>query len=149
MAAKNVARMERIGADGCAATAAGGTEMVQSLEVAAFAFPVADRVVHKLEIAHAAKIGDWEDGLEHSLQPDVLPLVGQKVHLQKPLVRVFLNFNQVRNRDRGLDLGKINALGGGPVIVSIHSFTPDGRIAKAKKLRLTVQCQRRAGKRRL
>jgi hypothetical protein len=86
MMAEYVARVERVRADGGATTAAGRPQMVQPLEVAALAFPVADRVIDELQIAHAAKIRDREDAVEHGLQADVLALIRQQVHLQKPLV---------------------------------------------------------------
>ena len=120
---------------------------MQPLQVAALALPVADRIIDELQLADAAKIRDRKDGVENGLQTDVFALVGQQVHLQEPLVRLLLNLDQVRNRNRGLDFGKINSLGGGAVILNIHSYTPDGRTAKAKKLRLTAQNQRRPGRR--
>ena len=40
---------------------------------------------------------------------------GQQVHLQEALVGLLLDLDQVRDRDRGLDLGKINSLAGGAV----------------------------------
>ena len=86
MVAENVAGVERVGADGGAATAAGGTQVVQPFQVAALAFPVADRVIDELQIAHAAKIGNRKDAVEDGLQADVLALIRQQVHLQKPLV---------------------------------------------------------------
>ena len=86
MMTENVAGVERVCADGGAATAAGGAQVMQPFQVAALAFPVADRVIDELEIAHAAKIGDREHAVEHGLQADVLALIGQQVHLQKPLV---------------------------------------------------------------
>ena len=113
--AKHVARMERIGLDGRAASriAAGRAQVVQAFEVAALALPVADRVVDELELAQAAEIGDREDGLENTLQSGVLALARQQVHLQEPLVRLLLDFDQVRNRDRGLDLREVNSFAGG------------------------------------
>src|ERR1035437_214982 len=84
--AQNVAGVERVRADGGPTTAAGRPQMVQPLEVAALAFPVADRVIDELQIAHAAKIRDREHAIEHGLQADVLALIRQQVHLQKPLV---------------------------------------------------------------
>ena len=121
MVAENVAGVERIGADGGAATAAGGAQVVQTFQVAALALPVADRVIDELQLADAAEIGDRKDRVENGLQADVVALVGQQVHLQKALVRVLLNLDQVRDRDRGLDFGKINSLGSSAVMLSIHS----------------------------
>src|SRR5438046_8106684 len=147
MAAQDVAGMERVRADGGPATAAGGTEVMQPLQVAALAFPVADRIIHKFQIADAAKIRDGKYRVEYGLQADVLALVGQQVHLQKPLIGIPLYFDQVRDRYGGLNFGKINSLGGSAVVLNIHSYTPDGRTAKAKKLRLTAQSQKRPARR--
>jgi len=86
--AKHVARVERISAYGRAAlrVAAGGTQMVQPFQVAALALPVADGIIHKLELAHAAKVGDRENRVEHRLQACIFPLVGKQVHLQEALI---------------------------------------------------------------
>src|SRR5579864_841895 len=116
--------MKRVGADGGSARriAAGRAQMMQPFQVAALALPVADRVVDKFQLAHAAKIGDRKDRVENRLQPRVFPLVGKQVHLQEPLVRLLLNLDQVRNRNRGLDLGKVHSLGGGAIMLTIHSL---------------------------
>ena len=74
MVAEDVAGVERVGADGGAAVATGGTEVVQAFEVAALALPVADGIVHELEIADASEIRDGEDGIKDGLQPHILPL---------------------------------------------------------------------------
>jgi hypothetical protein len=103
MAAQNVARVERVRADGGAAIAAGGAEVVQTFQVAALALPVADRIIDEFEIAHAAKIGYRKDGIEHGLQADVFALIGQQIHLQEPLVRLLLHLDQVRDRNRSLN----------------------------------------------
>src|ERR1039458_215672 len=86
MMAQDVAGVERVGADGGAATAAGRPQVVQPLEVTALAFPVADGIIDELQIAHAAKIRDREHAIEHGLQADVLALIRQQVHLQEALV---------------------------------------------------------------
>src|SRR5438093_6504668 len=111
--------MKRIGADSGAAgrVAAGGAEVVQAFQVAALAFPVADGVIHELELAHAAKIGNRKNGIEYSLQARVVPFIGKKIHLQKALVRTLLHLDQIRDRDGGLDLRKVNSLGGCAVVV--------------------------------
>src|SRR2546429_9878096 len=44
--------------DRSSAVAAGGAQVVQTLQVAALALPVADRVVHELELRHFAEILD-------------------------------------------------------------------------------------------
>src|SRR6185437_11226087 len=58
---KHVTGMERVGDDHMAAVRAGGTQMVQTLEVAAFALPVADGIIDKLQLRHVAKISDREN----------------------------------------------------------------------------------------
>ena len=103
MAAQNVASVERVGADGRAAIAAGGTEMVQTFQVAALALPVADRIVDEFEIAYTTKIGNREDGIKNGLQADVFALIGQQIHLQEPLVRLLLYLDQVGDRNRSLN----------------------------------------------
>ena len=112
MVAEDVAGVERIGLDGGAASrvAAGGTQVVQPFQVAALALPVADRIIDEFQLADAAEIGDREDGSENRLQTDVVALVRQQIHLQKPLVRILLDFDQIRDRNRSLDLGEINPL---------------------------------------
>ena len=121
MVAEDVARVERVGADGGAAIPAGGAQVVQPLQVAALALPVADGIVHEFQVADAAEVRNREHRVEHRLQTDVLALVGQKIHLQKTLVGRLLNLNQVRNRNGGLDLGEIHSFGGGAVMLIIHS----------------------------
>ncbi len=114
MVAENVAGVERIGLDGGAAgrVAAGGPEVMQTLQVAALALPVADRIIDEFQLADAAEIGNREDGSENRLQADIVALIRQKIHLQELLVRILLDFDQIRNRNRSLDFGKINSLGG-------------------------------------
>src|SRR5712692_3689628 len=106
--------MKRIRADGCAATrvAASRAEVVQAFQVAALALPVADRVIHELELAHAAKIGNRKNGIEYSLQARVVPFIREKIHLQKALIGTLLHFDQIRDRDGRLDFRKVNSLGG-------------------------------------
>ena len=103
--AQHIADMERIGFDGGAAAwiAAGGTQMVQPLQVAALALPVSDGVIDELELAQPAKVGDRKHGVEHALQAGIFPLAGKQVHLQKPLVRFLLNLDQIRDRDGSFD----------------------------------------------
>ena len=112
--AEDVARMERIGLDRGAAR---GFRQVdrrwcRPFQIAALAFPVADGIIDELQLADAAEIGNREDRSENRLQTDVFTLVRQKIHLQELLVRILLHFDQIRNRDRSLDFGKINSLGG-------------------------------------
>src|SRR6266849_4123377 len=75
--------------------------------MAALALPVADREVHELKLRDVAKVGNRKHRLKHRLQPGVVALTGQAVHLQETLVRALLDFNQVGNLDGGWNLGKI------------------------------------------
>ena len=68
--------------------------------------------------------------LEDRLQPDVFPLGGQAIHLKKPFVRFLLNLDQVRDRDGGVDLGKVNALAIDVLGQAVHSMT-SGLVARA------------------
>src|SRR5215470_11020457 len=49
-------------------------QVVQAFQVAALALPVADAVVHELELRNVAKIADRKDGLKHRLQAAVIAL---------------------------------------------------------------------------
>jgi hypothetical protein len=94
--------------------------MMQAFEIAALALPVADGVVDELELADAAEIGNGKYGTENGLQAGIFPFIGKQVHLQEALVRILLNLNKVRNRDRSFDFGKINSLDGGGAVLNIH-----------------------------
>jgi hypothetical protein len=100
----------RIGDERVAAADARLAQVVQARQPAALALPVPDRVLDELERRVLAEVADREDRLEHRLQPGVLALGGQPVHLQEALVRLLLDLDQVRDRDRGLDLGEVDAL---------------------------------------
>ena len=95
--------------------------MVQALQVAALALPVADGVVDELQLAEAAKIGDREYALEHALEPGVVALLRQQVHLQEPLVGFFLDLDQVRDRDSCFNLRKIDSLASSAVFGGRHA----------------------------
>ena len=73
-------------------------------QAAALAFPVADRVLDELQRAVLPQVGDREDALEHRLQPGVLAVRREHAHLQEALVGVLLDLDEVRDRDRGVDL---------------------------------------------
>ena len=85
-------------------------EVVQADEPAALALPVPDRVLDELERRVLAEVADREDRLEDRLQPRILALRGEQVHLQEALVGLPLNLDEVRNGDGGLDLRKVFAL---------------------------------------
>ena len=107
LAAEHVAGMERIGNDGVAAILASGAQVMQALQVAALALPVADGVVHKLQLRDVAEIRDRKHRLKNRLQAAVVALAGQTIHLQEAIVGTLLHFDQVRNLDGCWNLGKI------------------------------------------
>src|SRR6202158_1567242 len=83
---------------------------MQTLEVAALAFPVSDRVVHKIQLRQAAEVLNRKHRSEYRLQAAVFALGRKQIHLQKSLIGILLNLDQVRNLNRAPDLGKIQAL---------------------------------------
>ena len=99
--AQHFAGMKRVGDDRRTAVLASGPQVMQSLEVAALALPVADGVVHKLELRDVAEVADREHGLKDRLQPGIVALTGQPVHLQKAFIGALLNLDQVRDLDGG------------------------------------------------
>jgi hypothetical protein len=90
-----------------AAGCAGRAEVVEALEVAALALPVADGEVDELKLGDVAEVGDGEDGGKDGLKAVILALLGELVHLKETLIAATLNLNEVRNLDGGWDLGKI------------------------------------------
>src|SRR4051794_38602177 len=80
--AEHVARVERVGLDLSAAgrVTANGSEVMQAFQVAAFALPIADRVIDEFELAETAEIGDRKNGAENTLKPCIFSLFGQKIH---------------------------------------------------------------------
>src|SRR3974377_1958335 len=90
-----------------AAITAGGAQMVQPLEVAALALPVADGELDEIELRHVAEVGNRKHRLEHRLQSRVVTLAGQRIHLQKAVVGTLLHLNEVGNLDCRRNLGKI------------------------------------------
>src|SRR5438270_5255461 len=109
--------MKRICADSRAAgrIPANGAKVVQSLQTAALALPVTDGIVDERQFAEAPEVGYREYRFENALKPWVIALVRQKIHLQKALVGLLLDLDQVRDRDRSLNLRKINSFAGGAV----------------------------------
>ncbi len=99
--------MERVGDDHVAAVGAGRAEVVEPLEVAALALPVADGVVDELELADVAEVGDGEDGGEDRLEAVVLALLRKLVHLEEALVAAALNLDEVGNLNGCGNLRKI------------------------------------------
>ena len=105
--AEDVGRPLRIRANDLAALAAPCAQVLQPALRTALAGPVADRVRHELQRTHLSEVRDWEHGLEDGLEAVFDPLVGQEIHLQEALVRFLLHVEQIRDRDRRVDLGKV------------------------------------------
>ena len=108
--AEHVAGLIRVRDNRSAAIPAGGAQVVQAAQMAALALPVADGVVDEIELRKSAEILDRKYGREHGLQAGIFALARQQIHLQKALIGLLLNVNQVRNLDRGLDFGKVQTL---------------------------------------
>ena len=108
--AQHLAVAVGIGDQRRAAVAARLAQVVQPLQLAALALPVADRVLDELERRVLAEVADREDRLEHRLETRVLALARQTVHLQEALVGLLLDLDQVRDRNGRLDFRKVDAL---------------------------------------
>src|ERR1700739_1450334 len=80
---------------------------MQPLQVAALALPVADREINEVQLRDAAEVGDRKNGGKNRLQARIIALVRELVHLQEPLVRATLHFDQVGNLGCGWNFGKI------------------------------------------
>ena len=111
-----------IGDERRAAVAARLAQVVQPLQLAALALPVADRILDELERRVLAEVADREDRLEHRLQTRVLALARQTVHLQEALVGLLLDLDQVRDRNGRLDFRKIDALAVDVLGKAVHSL---------------------------
>src|SRR4029450_4812629 len=93
-----------------------------TLELAALALPVADRILDELERRVLAEIADRKHRLEHRLQTRVLALARQTIHLQEAFVGLLLDLDQVRNRNGRLDFRKIDALSVDVFGKAVHSL---------------------------
>ena len=98
------------GHDPGAARAAVHAQVLEALEPAALALPVADRVLDELQLAGAAEVREREDAREHRLEPRLVPLLGEQVHLQETLVRPALDVDQVRKIHERADLREVLSL---------------------------------------
>jgi hypothetical protein len=70
------------------------------------------------------------------LQAGIFALARQQIHLQETLVRLLLYVNQVRNLDRRLDFGEVQALSfpSSAITVSIaHRLTSSGLRRKRQR----------------
>src|SRR5207249_5084242 len=106
-----------------AALAARLAQMVQPLQLAALALPVADRILDELERRVLAEVADREDRLEHRLETRVLALARQTVHLQEALVGLLLDLDQVRDRNGRLDFREVDALAVDVLGKAVHVWT--------------------------
>src|SRR5206468_1009267 len=120
--AQHLAIAKRIGNERGAAGAARLAQMMQPLQLAALALPVADRILDELERRVLAEVADREDRLEHRLETRVLALARQTVHLQEALVGFLLDLDQVRNRNGRLDFRKVDALAVDVLWKTIHAL---------------------------
>jgi hypothetical protein len=83
--------------------------------------PVADGVFDELERRVLAEVADRKDRLEDRLEPDVFALSRRRVHLQEALVRLLLDLDEVRDRNRGLDLRELDALPIDVLVQALHA----------------------------
>ena len=87
------------------------TQVLEALEVAAFTLPVTDLILDVLERRCLAKIRYGKDRGKDRLQPDIIPLLGDQVHLQEPVIRFTLNLDQIWDLCGRVDLRKVHTLG--------------------------------------
>src|SRR5205814_5317352 len=98
-----------VGNDLRPAVRAGHAQVLEALELAALALPVADGELHEIEGTGLPEIAEGEDAREDRLQAGVLALLGEEVHLQEALVGTPLNVDEVRQRHVRPDLGEVVA----------------------------------------
>ena len=137
LGAKDFAHLEGIGNHRVAAVLAGAAQVVQTLQASALALPIADGVIHKVQLRDAAKIRDGEDGIKDGLQPHILPLRGQKIHLQEALVGAPLDLDEIRNFNDRRNFGEINALTHSAVPAVRHSFCSLREISNVDRTMVT------------
>ncbi len=125
--AQDLAVAVGIGNQRRAAVAARLAQVVEPLQLAALALPVADRILDELERRVLAEVADREDRLEHRLQTRVLALARQTVHLQEALVRLLLDLDQVRDRNGRLDFREVDALAVDVLGKAVHSLDLEER----------------------
>src|SRR5262245_14782079 len=119
--AQHITGMERIGDDRIAAVPAGGAQVMQAFEVSALALPVADGEIDKGQLGDIAEIGNGKNGLKYGLEPAIVALARQLVHLQETVVGPLLNLDQVRDLQGRRNLGKVKAVTGSAILVR-HEF---------------------------
>jgi hypothetical protein len=121
-----------------AAVLACASEVVETPQAAAFAFPIANRVVHEVELGDLAKIRNRKDGIEDSLEADIIPFRGQKVHLEKSFVGSPLNLDEVGDLDDGWNFGEIDALADSAVPTVKHSICSLREFSKACQTKMDI-----------
>ena len=89
---------------------AGPAQVVETRQPPALALPASDGIVDELQRRVLAEVADRKDRLEDGLQPDLVALGRQPVHLQKAFVRFLLDLYQVGNRNGGANLREVDAL---------------------------------------
>src|SRR6185436_782124 len=96
-----------IGDDLVAAVRAGHAQVLETLELPAFAFPVADGKADEVERSGLPEIAEGEDAGEDRLQSGVLTLPGEEVHLQESFVGLSLDVDEIRQRHIAANLGEV------------------------------------------
>ena len=114
---QHVAQVERIGLHRRAAIAAGGAQVVQPLQVAALALPVADGVLDEVELRNIAEVGNRKHRLKHRLQAGVIAFARQRIHLQEAVVRTLLHLDEVGNLDGSRNFGKVESISVGSFLL--------------------------------
>ena len=137
LGAEDLAHLEGIGNDRVPAVLAGAAQVVEPLQASAFALPIADGVIHKVQLRDAAEIRDGEDGIKDGLQPHILPFRGQKVHLEEALVGAPLDLDEIRNLNDRRNFGEINTLTHSAVPAVRHSFCSLLEISKVVRTMVT------------
>ncbi|GBC80444.1 hypothetical protein HRbin09_01682 [bacterium HR09] len=90
-------RFRRLNA--AAAVLAVDPQVLETRELAALAFPDAQLVVDEMQLTGGAEVGEGKNRGENRLQPYILALLRQQVHLQKLVVAGLLHGNEVGKRD--------------------------------------------------
>src|SRR6185295_14384467 len=83
--------------------------------------------------------------LEHRLQPGILALARQTVHLQETLVGLLLDLDQVRDRNGRLDFRKVDALAINILRKAVHSLTSKRKRERGPRVHSHAQASRGDG----
>ena len=101
--AQHIVLTVRLSHQGSATRGTRLSQVMQTGKTATLTLPISDGILDELKRRVFPEVADRKHGLEHRLQATVVPLGRQPGHLQKPLVRLFLDLNEVGNRDRRPD----------------------------------------------